>query len=72
VVSTAFVALLVNSLLSKRFVKKQSMQWTPEGAHLLFQTRTRTLNGDLIHNFGRWYPAFSVESRSSRDTLLAA
>jgi len=72
VVSTAFVESLVNSLLSKRFVKKQSMQWTPEGAHLLLQTRTRTLNGDLVNNFRRWYPAFSVESRSSRDTLLAA
>jgi hypothetical protein len=48
------------------------MQWTPEGAHLLLQTRTRTLNGDLVHNFRRWYPAFSVESQSSCDTLLAA
>ena len=62
---------LVNPLLSKRFVKKQSMQWMPEGAHLLLQTRTRTLNGDLVHNFRRWYPAFSVENHSSRDTLLA-
>jgi hypothetical protein len=72
VISTAFVESLVNSLLSKRFAKKQSMQWTPEGAHLLLQTRTRTLNGDLIHNFRNWYPAFSVDSQSSRDMLLAA
>ena len=42
-ISTAFVESLVNSLLSRRFAKKQSMQWTPEGAHLLLQTRTRTL-----------------------------
>jgi hypothetical protein len=40
-ISTAFVESLVNSLLSKRFAKKQSMQWTPGGAHLLLQTRTR-------------------------------
>src|SRR5438477_3883697 len=46
-ISTAFVESLVNSLLSRRFAKKQSMQWTPEGAHLLLQVRTRTLNGDL-------------------------
>jgi hypothetical protein len=72
VISTAFVESLVNSLLSKRFVKKQSMQWTPEGAHLLLQTRTRTLNGDLVNTFRRWYPAFSVENQSSGDTLLAA
>ena len=35
------------SLLSKRFAKKQSMQWTSEGARLLLQVRTRTLNDDL-------------------------
>jgi hypothetical protein len=66
VISTAFVESLVNSLLSKRFAKKQSMQWTPEGAHLLLQTRTRTLNGDLVQNFRRWYPAFSVDNQSPR------
>jgi hypothetical protein len=55
VISTAFVESLVNSLLSKPFCKKQSMQWTPEGAHLLLQTRTRTLESDLFHNFRRWY-----------------
>jgi hypothetical protein len=60
-ISTACVESLVNSLLSKRFTKKQSMQWMPEGAHLLLQTRTRTLNGDLAATFRRWYPAFSLE-----------
>jgi hypothetical protein len=29
----------VNQVVSKRFVKKQQMQWTPRGAHLLLQTR---------------------------------
>ena len=71
-ISTAFVESLVNSLLSKRFVKKQSMQWTPKGAHLLLQTRTRVLNSDLVENFHRWYAAFSVEQQSSCDKLLAA
>jgi hypothetical protein len=28
-------------------VKKQAMQWTERGAHLLLQTRTRVLNGEL-------------------------
>jgi hypothetical protein len=72
VISTAFVESLVNSLLSKRFAKKQSMQWTPEGAHLLLQTRTRTLNGDLPGTFRRWYPAFSIEDEPADDTPLAA
>jgi hypothetical protein len=71
-ISTAFVESLVNSLLSKRFAKKQSMQWTPEGAHLLLQTRTRTLNGDLAETFRRWYPACSLEDQGVDDTRLAA
>ena len=71
-ISTAFVESLVNSLLSKRFCKKQSMQWTPAGAHLLLQVRTRTLNGELADTFREWYPAFSLTDRPAADTLLAA
>lgn len=37
-------------------VKKQQMRWTPRGAHLLLQIRTRVLNGDLEGDFARWYP----------------
>jgi hypothetical protein len=35
----------VNAVISKRFAKRQQMQWTKRGAHLLLQTRTRTLDG---------------------------
>ncbi len=71
-ISTAFVESLVNALLSKRLAKKQSMQWTPEGAHLLLQTRTRTLNGDLAATFRTWYPAFSLKGEPTNATPLAA
>jgi hypothetical protein len=71
-ISTAFVESLVNALLSKRFAKKQSMQWTPEGAHLLLQVRTRTLNADLATTFRRWYPACSLEDMAVDDNRLAA
>jgi hypothetical protein len=37
----------VNALISKRFAKRQQMQWTKRGAHLLLQIRTRTLDGTL-------------------------
>jgi len=37
-------------------VKKQQMRWTPAGAHLLLQVRTRTLNGDLRATFHQWHP----------------
>jgi hypothetical protein len=71
-ISTAFVESLVNSLLAKRFSKQQSMQWTPEGAHLLLQIRTRTLNRDLAATFRQWYPALSLNDQSAADNLLAA
>jgi hypothetical protein len=33
-ISTAFVESTVNYVISKRFVKKQSMRWTKRGARL--------------------------------------
>src|SRR2546427_4109927 len=46
-IATGFVESTVNEVVSKRFCKKQQMQWSKEGAHLLLQTRVRTLNGEL-------------------------
>jgi hypothetical protein len=60
-ISTAFVESTVNSVLSKRFVKKQSMQWTKRGAHLLLQTRLKTLNHELGSTFRHWYPDLRIE-----------
>jgi hypothetical protein len=57
-ISNAFVESTVNQVVSKRMVKKQQMRWTPQGAHLLLQVRTRVLNDDLAGVFQRWYPAF--------------
>ena len=48
----------MNEVVSKRMVKKQQMQWTKRGAHLLLQMRTRVLNDDLDQMFQKWYPAF--------------
>ena len=55
-ISTAFVESTINQVVSRRFVKKQQMQWTLRGAHLLLQTRTRVLSEDLDDLFRRWYP----------------
>jgi hypothetical protein len=46
-ISTAFVESTINQVVSRRFVRKQQMQWTLRGAHLLLQTRTKVLNEDL-------------------------
>ena len=40
-------------------VKKQQMRWTPRGAHLLLQVRTRVLNDDLADDFRRGHPGFT-------------
>jgi hypothetical protein len=53
-ISTTFVESTVNQVISKRIVKKQQMQWTPRGAHLLLQTRTKVLNNELEAVFRRW------------------
>lgn len=57
-ISTAFVESTINQVVSRRFVKKQQMQWTLRGAHLLLQTRTKVLNDELEEVFRRWYPQF--------------
>jgi hypothetical protein len=61
-ISTAFVESTINQVVSRRFVKKQQMHWTPEGAHLLLQTRTKVLNDELEGVFRRWYPQFRAQA----------
>ena len=60
-ITTGFVESTVNEVVSKRFCKKQQMQWSKEGAHLLLQTRVRTLNGELSAIFKCWYPDMDLE-----------
>ena len=61
-ISTGFVESTVNQVISKRMVKKQQMQWSQRGAHLLLQIRTRVLNNDWEATFGQWYPGFRAHS----------
>src|SRR5262245_46261451 len=60
-ISTGFVESTVNQVISKRFCKRQQMQWTKRGAHLLLQTRVKTLNQELGAVFQRWYPNLQLE-----------
>jgi hypothetical protein len=57
-ISTGFVESTVNQVVSKRMVKKQQRQWTPRGAHLLLQIRTRVLNSAWEATFRTWSPGF--------------
>jgi hypothetical protein len=60
-IATGFVESTVNQVISKRFVEQQQMKWSPRGAHLLLQMRTRLLNGELRQTFQRWYPRMQNE-----------
>jgi hypothetical protein len=71
-ISTAFVESTVNTVIGKRFAKKQQMQWTPRGAHLLLQTRTRALDGTLRAMFERWYPGLANDNTVNTDRAAAA
>ena len=62
-ISTATAEATVNRVISRRMVKKQQMRWSPRGAHLLLQVRTRVLNDDLAGDFARWYPGFAALDR---------
>jgi hypothetical protein len=60
IISTAFAESTVDLVISRRFAKKQQMQWSKKGAHRLVQTRTCTLDGTLHDLFTTWYPVMSA------------
>jgi hypothetical protein len=43
-------------------VGDSDLQWTPRGAHLLLQTRVRTLDGTLRSMFARWFPGLANDN----------
>ena len=57
-VSTGFVESAVNQVPAKRMVKRQQMQWTKKGAHLLVQARTKVRNEEWEDCFRQQYPGF--------------
>ena len=65
-ISTATAEATVNQVISRRMVKKQQMRWSPRGAHLLLQVRTRVLNDDLAADFARWYPGLTVPDETAQ------
>ena len=72
IISTAFAESTVDLVVSRRFAKKQQMQWSKKGAHLLLQTRTRTLDGTLRDLFTTWYPAMPANDVQPAPLAAAA
>jgi len=50
-ISSCLAESTVNAVISKRFAKRQQMQWTPRGAHLLLQT---------AYASARWYAQAAI------------
>ena len=71
-ISTAFVESTVNLVVSRRFAKKQQMQWSKQGAHRLLRTRTKTLDGTLRDLFTTWYPAMAANDNQVPALAIAA
>ncbi len=71
-ISTSFAESAINQVVSKRMVKQQQMQWTPEGAHLLLQVRIQVLNEDWTDTFRAWYPNFRPVQTSDSTVPSAA
>jgi len=65
-ISTAFMESTVNQVISKCMAKRQQMQWSQRGAHLLLQCRTRLLNDELEDVFRGWYPQFRTQGARPR------
>lgn len=71
-ISSCLAESTVNAVISKRFAKRQQMQWTKRGAHLLLQIRTRTLDGTLRPLFERWYPGLANDNTATTVQAVAA
>lgn len=69
-VSTRFAESAVNQIVDKHMDTRQSMRWTPRGAHLLLRTRTRVRNGNLDHLIRRCYPAFRPVTTDRQGPVL--
>lgn len=71
-VPTGFVESAINTVVGKRFCKRQQMQWSKPGAHLLLQARARALDGTLREKFEQWYPGLKNDDVTEKAEQLAA
>ena len=70
-ISSCLAESTVNAVIGKRFAKRQQMQWTKRGTHLLLQTRTRVLDRTLRSEFERWYPSLANDNTGAIQATTA-
>jgi len=46
--------------------KKLKMRWSPKGAHLLLQVRTKVLDEELRKKFRHWYLGFEINPEAAK------
>ena len=71
-VASCLAGSTVGAVISRRFAKRRPMQRTKPGAHLLRQTRTRTLDGTLRPLFERWRPGLAHDNGNEAMQAAAA
>ena len=54
-IASSLAESAVDTLVARRLVKKQQMQWSLKGAHRMLQVRAAVLNGDLSKRLA-WQP----------------
>ena len=65
-ITSSFVESTINQIVARRFCKKQQMQWSKKGAHLLLLMRSKVFNKELRECFLQWYPNLKIESEEPR------
>jgi len=70
-ISSSRAESTVNAGISKRFAKRQKMQWTKHGVHLALQTRTRALDG-IRPLFEKWSPGLANDNSVEVAQAVAA
>lgn len=57
-IAPSLAEFAMNSLVARRMVKKQHMQWSRRGAHLMLEIRAAVMNGNLRGQLSYQPPIF--------------
>ena len=71
-IATSQAEASVNTLVAKRFVKKQQMRWSRTGAHYLLKVRAAMLNGNLSRRTKYEPPAAMDNSQMTTNATTPA